>query len=120
MNEENLIVKETEGKGRGIFAKIDFFEGDLVERAPIIKIPDPQWQLLESTSLKEYYFNWSDDAAAIALGYIEMYNYDEDPNARTIRLQDRDEMEIVALRKISAGEEITIRYQCEPWFTVLP
>jgi SET domain-containing protein len=118
MNEEFLEVRQTKEKGRGVFAGKDFSKGDLIERAPIIKLPDPEWESLEKTALREYYFNWSADSAAIALGYIEMVNYDENPNAATNRLQAEGQMEIVALREIRKGEEITIRYLCPPWFEV--
>jgi uncharacterized protein len=119
MYSDQLIIRQTREKGRGVFANKRFSKGEIIEKTPVIVIPDPQWQFLEQTSLKEYYFNWSDNSAAIALGYAELYNYCETPNATTIRKVDENIMEFVAIQDIEPGEEITIQYHCTPWFKVI-
>lgn len=118
--ENGLIIREIPGKGRGLFATRAFIPGELIEESPVIVIPDPQWESLEKTELKNYYFNWSGNASAIVLGTGELYNYSRTPNAQTVRDIQRGIMQYVALQEIHPGEEITIRYQCEPWFEVLP
>lgn len=119
METDGLIVREIPGKGRGAFAARRYAVGDVIEEAPVIVLPDPQWQELEKTELKNYYFNWSDTASALVMGAGELYNYSVTPNAKTVRDVSGGKMQYVAVREIQPGEEITIRYQCEPWFKVV-
>jgi len=64
-----------------------------------------------------------DEHAAIALGYISIYNHSYSPNAQLEQMLDELMMEIIAIKDIHTGEEITINYNGDPekqdplWFT---
>ena len=119
-------MDQAPGSGRGVFARRTFKEGDLIERAPVIIVPHKQWSKLVSTVLSDYAFDWGEDDedAAIALGYVSIYNHSYTPNAKLEEVPEDMVMEIVALERIEPGEEITINYNGDPtnrkplWFKV--
>ena len=108
-----------------MFACRTFSKGELIERAPVIPINERYWPFAEKTILSDYAFDWGehDEHAAIALGYVSIYNHSYAPNAQLEELLDELMMEVIAIRDIEAGEEITINYNGDPanqdelWFT---
>lgn len=114
-----LAVRNIPPKGRGVFSCRRFVRGELIERSPVIVMPLDQYTLLEQTALKDYYFDWGEHACAVPLGLSVLYNHSESPNAAVLRYLDLALVEFVALRDIEAGEEITHRYACPPWFEVV-
>jgi uncharacterized protein len=114
-----------ERRGRAMFANRKLLKGELIERAPVIPINQKQWPSAEKTILSDYAFDWGEDDehAAIALGYVSIYNHSYAPNAQLEELLDELMMEVVAIRNIEPGEEITINYNGDPesqdalWFT---
>jgi uncharacterized protein len=114
-----------ERRGRAMFACRKFSKGELIERAPVIPINEKQWPAAQKTILSDYAFDWgeNDEHAAIALGYVSIYNHSYSPNAQLEELLDELMMEVIAIRDIQAGEEITINYNGDPqkqdplWFT---
>jgi len=108
----SIGVKSFPNKGRGVMAMQRFEAGGIVERVPVIALPQDQVSLLRQTRLAHYYFEWGDDCkqAAIALGYGSLYNHSYTPNARYEFREDEECLEFIALRDIQPGEEITINY----------
>jgi len=110
----NVIeVRESEIGGRGVFARTSIDAGSLVETCPVLRVPRDEMADLDKTVVYSYYFVWGDDAG-IAFGFGSLYNHSSQPNARYEKNLDRDELEIFALREMSAGEEITLNYG-RPW-----
>ena len=66
-----ISVKESPGKGRGVFAQKYFKKGEVIETCPVIVLPAEEIDALELTQLYNYYFAWGPESkdAAIALGY---------------------------------------------------
>jgi uncharacterized protein len=97
----------------------------LIERAPVVVIDEKKWPNAAKTILSDYAFDWGekDEHAAIALGYISIYNHSYSPNAQLEQMLDELMMEIIAIKDIEADEEITINYNGDPenqdqlWFT---
>jgi SET domain-containing protein len=128
MREEpnSMEVRNTLGKGRGVFARAAFAKGDLIEAAPIILIPAEQWHFIEPTVLALYIFNFGPEGehAAIALGYGSLYNHSYSPNAEYIKNWEDRLIRFVAVRNIEKGDEITVNYNGSPdnqnpiWFDV--
>lgn len=124
-NSRNLRVGIVETHGRGMFATRRILKGELIERAPVIVLTEKQWPTAAKTILSDYGFDWGekDEHASIALGYISIYNHSYSPNAQLEQMLDELMMEVVAIKDIQAGEEITINYNGEPtsqdslWFT---
>jgi uncharacterized protein len=124
-NSKGVRMGVVAGHGRGMFASRNFLKGELIERAPIIPINEKQWPNAAKTILSDYAFDWGekDEHAAIALGYVSIYNHSYSPNAQLEQMLDELMMEIIAIKEIQPGEEITINYNGDPekqdplWFT---
>ena len=125
-NAKGVRMNVVPGHGRGMFAARNFLKGELIERAPIIPINEKQWPNAAKTILSDYAFDWGekDEHAAIALGYISIYNHSYSPNAQLEQMLDELMMEIIAIKDIREGDEITINYNGDPgnrdelWFKV--
>ena len=102
--------------GRGVFAKINFKPGQLIEEAPVIAMDNRERELLRNCSLHTYYFlvNNSTTSIVMGLGYSSLYNHAGEANAvYSINLSHLT-ISIRACKRISAGEEITINYNGRP------
>jgi hypothetical protein len=115
-NTRDVRMGTLEKRGRAMFASRKFLKGELIERAPVIPINERYWPFAEKTILSDYAFDWGehDEHAAIALGYVSIYNHSYTPNAQLEELLDELMMEVVAIRDIAVGEEITINYNGDP------
>ena len=102
--------------------------GALIERSPVLVIPTPDRTASDGTIVFTYVFMWEHGTveedlykhtgrAAIALGYTSLLNHSYTPNCEFIRHIDDLTIDLVALRPIDAGEELTIDYQMTLWFT---
>ena len=122
------VIRMPGNKQRGVCATKQISSGELIERAPIMRVPGTQKKFIEKTVLWDHWFTWGDDDQdlAIALGFGALYNHSYQPNAMCYRCEDKNVLEYVALRNIEAGEEITINYHGEPdctspvWFEYEP
>ena len=112
------------GRGRGLYATSAIAEGEVIERACSVPLTSEQCDRLEEIQpFGDYYFRHpeSEDQGLMLLGLISLANHADAPNARVGFNQVEGIgwiAELVALRPIAAGEEITHRYRCPPWFPV--
>ncbi|RCJ28587.1 SET domain-containing protein-lysine N-methyltransferase [Nostoc minutum NIES-26] len=120
-----LIVGNTNFKGRGVFAQKPFLKGELIERTPVVIIPAEQVKLIDQTVLGNYYYDWEDNAAAIALGLSSLINHSYNPNSYYVKKFSDRKLELIAYQDIEVGEEITANYNGSPndkspiWFDVV-
>ena len=111
LQQSDLIeVKQTKSKGRGVFARKAIEEGTIIEKVPMLVVPDDE---LVGTKLADYAFFWGKKTVALAMGYGSIYNHSFEPNAE---YQDtgRQTKTFIALRDIKKGEEITVNYNGDP------
>jgi SET domain-containing protein len=113
---DHVEVRSSPGRGRGVFATRFLAAGAMIELVPVIVIPEADRNLINPTILSHYYYRWGLDQrdAAIALGYASLYNHSFDPNAQYLKHPDQGTVEIIALRDIAAGAEITVNYNGDP------
>ena len=122
-----LRIAEMGRRGRGVVADQRIGQGALVERSPVLVIPDRDRAACDGTIVFTYVFMWEhgtveedlyrhEGRAAIALGYTSLLNHSYTPNCEFIRHIDDLVIDLVALRTIEAGEELTIDYQMTLWF----
>jgi SET domain-containing protein len=126
-NSLKIYVQPTPEKGRGVFARRRIRRKELIERSPVIVVPRQQWPTIARTVLANYVFDWGEEQedAAMALGYVSIYNHSYRPNAELTECVDDRMIEVSALRDIQPGEEIFVNYNGEPgdkdelWFDVV-
>lgn len=112
----DLFVAASNISGRGVFCGRDIPEGSLIEICPVIRIPAKDMNHMKATTLYDYYFEWgeSDLEGAIALGSGSIYNHSTTPNAKYLADYENDELQIIAIKNIEAGTEITFNYHGTP------
>ena len=123
-----LCVAWLGARGRGVVAERAIATGELVERVPVLVIPQSDRVAVDPTNVGNYIFMWEHDTvgqdlysqkgrAAVVLGYTSLVNHSAEPNCDIIRYIDALALDLVAIREIAAGEELTIDYGLTLWFT---
>jgi hypothetical protein len=123
-----LRIESRGVRGRGVVTEAAIAAGTLVERSPVLIIPEPDRAATDGTIVFTYVFMWEHDTteedlyrhtgrSAIALGYTSLLNHSYTPNCTFIRHIDDLAIDLVAARAIEPGEELTIDYQMTLWFT---
>ena len=112
----SLYIKQSSGKGRGIFTRELIEAGTLIEIAPVIVLPVKDSSLIDQTFLYNYYFLWGDEQKnfAICLGYGSLYNHSYTPNCIYETYYEDEVIHFIAIRDIPADEELTINYNHDP------
>ncbi len=112
---EELYIGETEGKGRGVFAKNDISPMKTVEISSVLMLNEEERELVERTELYNYIFEWGDDAekCCVAWGYISVYNHSFEPNCDYFMSYEDKTIMIKSIKPIKAGDELTINYNGE-------
>ena len=112
----SLFVAESDLGGRGIFTAALIPEGSLIEICPVIVIPGDERQLIDKTTIYDYYFLWGsqEEDCAMALGYGSLYNHSFAPNAIYEADFEHKTIRFFALKDIEVGEEITVNYNGSP------
>ncbi len=116
-----IYVKESPGKGLGVFARNPIMKGDVVEVAPVrvLSVKERDHLIKDVPPLADYDFYWSDRpeaSGAIAFGYAELYNHSENPNVDLVRSEQNRTISFVAKQDIHIGEELCFDYGIELWF----
>lgn len=108
----NLFVANAGHKGRGVFTSKILNKGDLIEICPVIVMTYKEHQKLVGHIMENYTFVWDTrkKSVAILLGFGSLYNHSVKPNADYIKKLKEGVMVFKAMRRIKAGEEITIDY----------
>lgn len=111
---DQVEMRWTQSKGRGVFARVEIRKGSIIEVAPVITVPVTEAYAWNSNfGLFDYVFNWDEGVMAIALGYGSLYNHSFLPNAK-FSIGAGLTIIFSAIRLIRAGAEITINYNGQP------
>jgi len=117
------VPAQTRGRGRGLFAAAAIATGELIDRACTIPIAVAQCPTLDRLQpLGDFYFRHPEDenAGLMVLGLASLCNHADAPNADVLFVNGNGLgwlADLVALRAIRPGEEITYRYRCPLWFS---
>jgi SET domain-containing protein len=121
-----LTIASSEGRGRGVYTTEQIEAGTIIEVAPVIVLDAAQRAHVEKTLLYDYIFEWGEDLsqAAVALGYVSIYNHSKNPNCKYEMDFDFQTISIVTLTSIQVGEELFINYNAEEgtdpsWFNAI-
>jgi SET domain-containing protein len=109
-----IVIADSPGKGRGVFAAKKFRKGDVIEIAPVLDLGHStnEYDLLDFTNIISYVFQTDDDDgkthSVVGLGYASLYNHSREPNADW-RITT-NVFVIKAVQTIDVGDEIYIDY----------
>ena len=121
-----LYIMDTTERGRGVFTTEAIPEGTTIEIAPVIVLNETDRAVVDTTFLHDYIFEWGEDEkkAAVALGYVSIYNHRVDANCKYDMDFDQMTIQIQTNRVIAVDEELCINYNGEGvldkpvWFDV--
>lgn len=122
LDAQKLEVRRSQVHGVGVFARVDFEAGDVVEVAPVLPL---LFSELRHTRLHEYVFG-SDfvtpplgrrsSVVLLPLGLGALYNHDHAPNVWVRRFQHQPFVQAwVALDSVPAGSELFVSYGAGYW-----
>ena len=107
-----LYIMDTAHRGRGVFTTEPIPEGTTIEMAPVIVLNESDRAIVDTTLLHDYIFEWGIDEkqAAVALGYVSIYNHSEDANCKYDMDFDHNTIQIQTKRDIAVDEELCMNY----------
>lgn len=110
-----LAIAPSPNRGRGVFATEAIEMNTTIEIAPVIVLTKEHRTIVEQTLLYDYIFEWGEDqkSAAVALGYISMYNHTIHPNCLYEMDYENETISIITIKDITAGDELFINYNAE-------
>ena len=111
-----LFIAPSAKGGRGVFTSENIKAGTVIEISPVLVLKTNERKIVEQTELYNYIFEWgaTRKKAAIAFGYISMYNHDYDANCDYEMDFDNDLMKLTLVKDVYKGEEIFINYNANP------
>ena len=116
-----IEIRTSPTRGRCVFARTAIPPGTVIEAAPVLVLPAADCSMLDGTIIHDYYFHWDGDPegsgrGALGLGLVTLCNHASRPNARVERNFARHTLDLIAIRPIEPGDEVTIDYGCPLWF----
>ena len=109
-----LTIASSEKRGRGVFTTEPISANTFIEIAPVIVLDASDREKVEKTLLYDYIFEWGmhSKLAAVALGYVSIYNHSNQPNCAYEMDFEHETISIKTLSNIKKGEELFINYMC--------
>lgn len=110
-----LTIAPSPNRGRGVFATEAIQMNTTIEIAPVIVLTKEHRTIVEQTLLYDYIFEWGEDhkSAAVALGYVSIYNHTVHPNCVYEMDYETETITISTLKDIKGGDELFINYNAE-------
>ena len=107
-----LYIMETANRGRGVFTTESIPAGTTIEIAPVIVLNQTERALVDTTLLHDYIFEWgiNEQEAAVALGYVSIYNHSADANCKYDMDFEHQTIQIQTKRTVAVDEELCINY----------
>ena len=107
-----LYIMETAHRGRGVFTTEAIPAGTTIEIAPVIVLNQTERALVDTTLLHDYIFEWgiNEQEAAVALGYVSIYNHHVDANCKYDMDFEHKTIQIQTKRAVAVDEELCINY----------
>lgn len=111
-----LTIAPSGNKGRGVFTTQAIAKGEVIEISPVVVLSIKDRKQVEKTVLFNYIFEWGNSRkkAAVALGYVSVYNHSYDANCVYEMDFEEKTMTIKTVRAVAKGEELTVNYNADP------
>lgn len=107
-----LFIDNTNKMGKGVFTSKKIMPETIIEIAPVIVMSKNDREYLDKTLLHDYIFEWgnNNEKCCVALGFVSIYNHCYSSNCEYFMDFADETIMIKTVRKIEAGEELTINY----------
>src|ERR1700760_2798010 len=111
-----LTIQTSPKRGRGMFTTKNISKGTVIEVSPVVVLTPKERKTIEKTLLFHYVFEWGNDkkSAAVALGYVSLYNHSYDANCEYEMEFGKRLMTIKTVKNIKKAEELFINYNAAP------
>jgi hypothetical protein len=107
-----IEIKESPGRGLGVFATEDIEEGEIIEECLLLTLPIQRGEV--SSLFLDYRFNYPQQGEwteqVLGMGYGSYYNHSDNANAFWRDHPTIKAFQFVCSRKILSGEEIFVYY----------
>jgi SET domain-containing protein len=107
-----IEIKESPGRGLGVFATEDIEEGEIIEECLLLTLPIQRGEV--SSLFLDYRFNYPQQGEwieqVLGMGYGSYYNHSNEANAFWRDHPDIKAFQFVSNKKIVRGEEIFVYY----------
>lgn len=119
---DRLIVRPSARHGLGVFARVPFASGEVVERVPCVPIPPEEMELARIPRSLTHRYSMPDmpapGSSSWLFGFGAIYNHEPDPALANVRWEPVGPrvLHYLALRDIAAGEELTFDYGADTGF----
>ncbi len=112
----SLEIRPSKNRGRGVFTTKDIPANTEIEVSPVIELSVADRKKLEDTLLYHYIFEWGKTKrkAAMALGYVSMYNHSFEPNCEYEMDYETNNMTVRTIKPVKKGEELYFSYNGNP------
>lgn len=112
----DLVIAPSESRGRGVFTTKNIPANTVIEISPVIELSPKERKQIEGTKLFYYIFEWgkSKRKAAVALGYVSMYNHSFEPNCEYEMDYENGTMTVRTIKQVKKGEELFFSYNGDP------
>lgn len=113
-SEKNIYIKKSRipNAGRGVYAIRNIKKNEVIEKCPVIEIPQHDSSNTNESFLTTYFYycGKQKERVLIALGFGSIYNHTYTPNALYKIKPAENTIDFIALRDIKKGDEITVNY----------
>src|SRR5436305_15310800 len=108
-----LVIESSPKRGRGVFTSKNISKGTVIEVSPVIVLSEKERKTIEKTLLFHYVFEWGNDKkkAAMALGYISLYNHSYHANCEYEMEFGKKIITIKTIKNINKRKEIFSNYK---------
>jgi SET domain-containing protein len=96
--------------GRGLYATRALRHDEVVVEAPALILEADEVDALAEHRLASYLVAWDEERAGVPFGVVSFTNHAPEPNAHLVVDHDALTVSLVTLRRVAAGEELTIDY----------
>ncbi len=110
-----LYLKNSPGKGRGVFCHERIPTRTLIHVSPVLIMKGDDTELSQKTILQHYTYNWGIDQA-VALGLGSMFNHSRSNNVGFLKVKEKEIIEYYTLCDVSPETELCIHYGPHIWF----